>query len=740
MMLEEVKAVLLFGLQQYRGSPRWWQSLFWMPRWASSTLTPAALGMQLGGPGDHTRSWAPSGVQPTSLKPNWSHANMACLKPDDAMMGNMFKRGQDRDEKEPVWHRLKHVIGQQSTRADVKHVDCPSWVTKYSAEKSRVKRRRSLNITLATNIWYLAKSKCDDDVIWAEALDQVDEQMPAMQFSQLAIIMRALARSDRGKEPVVQKLMKRLCAKLQQGAGNNTKDLINTYWSLGRLGLKVDMLMGLLEEATCKQWGRFRLNQLCTIIWTKAVLGYQDSGFVHQVIQQIRSQCEEVAPRDVAVLMWGFAMLGHRVPETWSWVNALALQGVDRMTLVDLSTTASALAKGEQYDSQLVEQVVNRAVSLLGSGGMDSTYTSIGSGALEGGHGALASGSCSSQSPPGTGIQCVANLVWACAKMRYLDPPLMTVVVGALKSWMHELDMTTRMKHFPQVLSSCAKLNYYEESLLNMVAAWLQSLHVEALKEYWLDVLTLSWSLAVLQYQDHDMFIKIMTAAQTWPLNTMEAKHLSMLLQVHMWLEDNWPGQMVHDCLGGGLSSRGYSGASLTGYLPQPILDRARRAWASQPLRISLFQRSVYETLCSLGVRPRLEYPTEDGLFKVDIAVMWKGCRVAVEADGPHHFLVRPRHSPMGDTLYRWRALSRRGWAVMSVRSDTWDSLTGQKERQQFLKDQLTSTMRNPGRVFAPLTDEQQAGASSVPQLRGWRRLRSRMIENVLMEFMTGKE
>ncbi|KAG1672115.1 hypothetical protein FOA52_001702 [Chlamydomonas sp. UWO 241] len=83
------------------------------------------------------------------------------------------------------------------------------------------------------------------------------------------------------------------------------------------------------------------------------------------------------------------------------------------------------------------------------------------------------------------------------------------------------------------------------------------------------------------------------------------------------------------------------------------------------------------------------EQATDDGLFSIDIAVQLPdGSRLAVEVDGPHHFLSNQPGWLDGVTLLRNRLLKTRGWRVVSVPVRIgWDphAKRGQQAARDFL-------------------------------------------------------
>ncbi len=97
--------------------------------------------------------------------------------------------------------------------------------------------------------------------------------------------------------------------------------------------------------------------------------------------------------------------------------------------------------------------------------------------------------------------------------------------------------------------------------------------------------------------------------------------------------------------------------APLPPLLPPGLQAACHRAWVHKAwscVTVSHFQRELAQALATMGLAPRLEYATEDGLFLVDVAVHKGRLRFAVEADGPQHFSRNAPHAPLGHSSARW--------------------------------------------------------------------------------------
>jgi hypothetical protein len=179
----------------------------------------------------------------------------------------------------------------------------------------------------------------------------------------------------------------------------------------------------------------------------------------------------------------------------------------------------------------------------------------------------------------------------------------------------------------------------------------------------------------------------------------MVPENLQQLHQVHLWLQD---------CQ---LPAGG--GKGLLGVLTQQQLEQCKHAWEQQlqdrraALAGTSTQQSVFKALqrlpqCTWQQLPALEQLTADGAFSIDVtAVTAAGAKLAVEVDGPMHF-VRPGQGPSGGppyhlltgaTLYRNRALGARGYMVVSIPYWEWDSLTSQQQQVKYLQQKLEAAL-----------------------------------------------
>ena len=172
------------------------------------------------------------------------------------------------------------------------------------------------------------------------------------------------------------------------------------------------------------------------------------------------------------------------------------------------------------------------------------------------------------------------------------------------------------------------------------------------------------------------------------------------LCQLHQW-------RLWYECERS--CSDGLPGAAL--------LAHCDAAFRASEVTVSRFQRQVAETLVSLGVSVQEEVVLEEG-YSLDLVVNWRGERLAVEVDGPSHFVGR---EPNGATLLKRRQLEHFGWRLVSVPYWEWndqDHREKSKEREQraaYLLSLLADAAADPGSSLSGST----AAALDVGEVRG---------------------
>ncbi len=124
--------------------------------------------------------------------------------------------------------------------------------------------------------------------------------------------------------------------------------------------------------------------------------------------------------------------------------------------------------------------------------------------------------------------------------------------------------------------------------------------------------------------------------------------------------------------------------------LDPELLAAARKSWIDQVrdggdyLQTGRFHDNVSACLMRMGVAHANERWCERAERSIDIAIEGMSMPVALEVDGPHHFLQDGRSD--GSTLLRNRMLAAHGWRVVVVDYRMWRAQQTQEEQEHFLR------------------------------------------------------
>ena len=121
---------------------------------------------------------------------------------------------------------------------------------------------------------------------------------------------------------------------------------------------------------------------------------------------------------------------------------------------------------------------------------------------------------------------------------------------------------------------------------------------------------------------------------------------------------------------------------------PPELLERSQPAHREEALRggpPTRLQRALKQAVERLAPGQRVvaehaaEAPGGEGCLRVDVAL--PALHIALEADGPHHFLrnrkLGGQLQPTGETLARNRLLPAWGWRIVSVPHIAWLDASG---------------------------------------------------------------
>lgn len=285
---------------------------------------------------------------------------------------------------------------------------------------------------------------------------------------------------------------------------------------------------------------------------------------------------------------------------------------------------------------------------------------------------------------PDLDLQTWANSLWAFWQFRYHPERLLDTLETSpgVQVPMQSVKAGMQMVNLAGVAYACAVLGYSSATvpykLLQQAAVLLQQ-HPDSCSQP-RALANFCWAAAVLDARDSaDAVLQLAAGCAGNHWETADTSGRQQLYQVHVWLQD------------AGVSTEG-----LLGVLTEHQLAECQQAWAEQQATtpVSSLQQHVFSTVSRLPAAlwkqvPAQEHPTADGFMSIDIhAVTQRGYQLAIEVDGPLHFL-QPDNRLDGPTQSRNRALEVRGYKVVSIPYWEWDAATSAGLQERYLARKL---------------------------------------------------
>jgi len=480
---------------------------------------------------------------------------------------------------------------------------------------------------------------------WMEQLaEQVQQQCTARELANISWSCGYLSRPG-----VVSLLLPRLLQPrvLQQA---EAQALSNTLLGVAKSGaaLAPDQLQQLLS-AFSRQLVDAKPQEISNTLWAVATMGQQvPASQLLQVLSAFSRQLADAKPQEISNTLWAVATMGQQVPakQLQALLSAFSAKLADAKPQ-NISNTLWAIATmGHQLSEEHLQDFVMAFTVHLEAASMQE----------------------------------LANTLWACAKQQYAPQQLLAAVERRQHSFQQQLTTTAPMA-LSGIAYACGQLGYCSKLLPGaLLQAAADRCRQEGAKAFGTQGLAnLCWSAAVLDLQQYAPQVLELAAACSTVWSAMQPEELRQLYQVHMWLIDSQ--------VSGGLS----------GVLTPQQLQQCRKEWELRLAAIakaSMLQQQVFAALQQLPPgtfrqQPVMEQRTADGAFSIDIAVTTAaGSQVAIEVDGPSHFL-RPDNTLDGRTQSRNKALAARGWSVVTVPYFEWNGLQPGQQQQAYLLDKL---------------------------------------------------
>ena len=440
------------------------------------------------------------------------------------------------------------------------------------------------------------------------------------------------------------------------------QELANIAWAFATAAHPAPDLFAALEAESSQRIGAFWPQGLANLAWAFATAGHPAPKLFNALAQEATARVAEFQPQGLANTAWAFATAGHPAPELF---DALAAEATKRRSAFkgqELVSTLWAFATASHASNDLFEQLVREA------------------------------GGRMAELKP----QEISNLLWSCAAAGHYCQEVIDAMAadaatkGTASCWLGGMSA----RGLTNLAWALATLNYPRcEPIFRVIAERSTQASLGFSSQH---LATLAWAFAVADVpspifgmRSHFAAISAGTAA----LHPLGQTHLCQVHQWVLWRQERVQTSSGKDgggdlCGGIGGNIRAGSSADLGSSwhenwheVSEDVAKVCMESFTSREAQPSHFQLAVGESLRELGLELEAEVCTPQG-YSIDFVVELGGRRVAVEVDGPSHYLGATR-MPTGATTLKRRQLRAFGWRLLSVPYWEWSALKNARNNEE---------------------------------------------------------
>jgi nicotinamide riboside kinase len=497
--------------------------------------------------------------------------------------------------------------------------------------------------------------------------------------------------------------------------------LANTAWAFAKVGHAAPALLDAIAAEAALRMGDFNSQEFSNLAWAFATAGHKAPALLDAIAAEAAPRVGEFRPQTLANTAWAFAKARHAAPALLDAIGAEAAPRLGEFTSQELVNTAWAFATARHAAPALLDAIAAEAALRVGDFKPQALAITAWAFATAGHAAPALLDAIAAEAAPRVSSfdkQALANTAWAFATAGHAAPALFDSIAAEAAPRLGEFD--------PQGIANTAwafaTAGHAAPALLDAIAAEAAPRVGEFRPQA---LVNTAWAFATAGHAASSLFdaIAVEAAPRVGEFNPQVLANMAWSFAVAATLSS---AALVHffghdfgsrcDVLAGSSSHEDLSQlhqwwlwyaserGQTTELLSQELLQRCRGAFSAMEARPSNLQRQVGSTLSSLGLDPQEEVRTEAG-YSLDYVVEWRGRQVAIEVDGPSHFLGR---KPTGTTMLKRQQLRHLGWRLVSIPYWGWNELAEAPITQNKAKIRKSGTPGPRAAVMA-LRERQRA-------------------------------
>jgi len=452
----------------------------------------------------------------------------------------------------------------------------------------------------------------------------------------------------------------------------NEQDLSNMLWSYANVKVPNSQLFEQAGDAivVMKNLDKFIPQHLSNIVWAYATAKEQHPMMYEKIADHIvgLNNLHNYKSQELKDIVWAFATAGESHPKLFKKManHIITLDKLDKFKSQALSNIAWAYATAGEEHPQLFNKVADHIV------GLDS-FDKFNS-------------------------QNISNTIWAFATLDEQHPKLFEKIANHIVS-LNNLN-EFKPQHLSNILWAFATSGEPHLELFNKLADEAIKRQHEFIPQ---EISNFLWAHATNGQVDEHLFSSLVPSVKD-NLDKYNAQGLSNVAWAYSVANVNVPSvfnkEFINACLRNEESFELEELRQLHQWqlwqeelksdisLPSSLKKICYEAFISEDPRPSKLQDEVVSILSSIGLQPQEEVLIKSG-YRIDAVVEVNGKQIAVEVDGPSHFIGRSSERT-GSTILKHRQVAALdGMTVVSIPYWEWDNLENDTEKKKYVQSLL---------------------------------------------------
>jgi RAP domain/FAST kinase-like protein, subdomain 1 len=447
----------------------------------------------------------------------------------------------------------------------------------------------------------------------------------------------------------------------------NPQSLSNTSWAFATLKHEAPLLFGAIATAAQVHINEFKPQELSSLIMAYAKMNHNAPALLDAVARAAAARIHDFKPQELSNTVWSFATLKHEAPALLDAIAEAVQERIQDFKPQELSNTVWSFATLKRKSPMLFDAIAEAVQERI------------------------------QDFKP----QELSNTAWSFATLKHTAPALLDAIAPAAQGWIQDFN--------PQELSnmawSFATLNHEAPSLLDAIARAIPARVGDYNAQ---DLANTSWAFAAMNHEAPSLFDAIarMLRVRVGSFNSQSLTNMAWSFAVFNIQQGSFipaDSPFFQALLAGDPSKftvqnlcqmhqfylwcKEQNGEN---WLSQELQWQCREAFVSAETAPSRIQNDVVETLQTLPdvSQAEVEVLTESG-YNLDAVIVYREDeKIAVEVDGPSHFVGRSQ-SPNGATLLKRRQLrALEGWKLVTIPYWEWDAIDTGPEQERREKKQ----------------------------------------------------